>query len=95
MIHYKGELMFRELLEEPELVTPTRQQAQDLILLVNRFIDNSIPGTMSIREVLDILSNANLTLSFVGSSDRTAEFALQLLDHPNLSQYDPSIEIQL
>ena len=87
--------MFREYLEEPDTISPTRQQAQDLILLVNRFLDNSIPGTMSIREVLDALSNAHLTLSFVHSSDRTAEFALQLMDNPALAEYDPNIQILL
>jgi hypothetical protein len=70
---------------------PTRQQSQDLILLANHFLDNLVPGTMSMREFLDALHESGLVISL--SDDKTAHFALQLLDNPSLQQYDPSIEV--
>lgn len=78
---------------------PTRQEAQDLILLAHRLIDNLRPIGLDLRELLLSLHEANLTLSFANtetdfdSHDVTPLFAIQLLDNPQLQNYDPSIEV--
>ena len=71
---------------------PTRQSAQDLILLANAFADGS-SDPLSIREILFALTESNLTLVMTDENDHTALFALALLDNPSLQGYDPSIEV--
>lgn len=73
---------------------PTRQEAQDLVLLVHKFQDSTLPNTIDVREILLALSESGLILSYPNSGDNiTANFALQLLDNPSLEEYDSSIEI--
>ena len=73
---------------------PTRQEAQDLILVAHKFQDSTIPGAMDVREILLALSESGLTLSYPNNGDNpVAHFALQLLDDPTLENYDPSIEV--
>ena len=73
---------------------PTRQEAQDLILVAHKFEDSTLPGTMDVRDILLALSQSGLTLSYPNSGDNlVAHFALQLLDDPSLESYDPSIEV--
>jgi hypothetical protein len=71
----------------------TRTQAQDLILLAHKLQDNFVIGSITIDEILLALSEAGLTLSIVDEDDTTSIFALQLLRHPTLKQYDSSIEV--
>jgi hypothetical protein len=73
--------------------SPTRQQAQDLILLAHSLRDNVAAPSIDLRELLLALSEANLTLVSVSQEDVTSEFALQLLDNPQLQNYDSSIEV--
>jgi hypothetical protein len=73
---------------------PTRQEAQDLILIAHKFQDSTVPGTMDVREILLALSESGLTLSYPNNGDNVvAHFALQLLEDPSLENYDPSIEV--
>lgn len=73
---------------------PTRQEAQDLILLAHKFQNSTVPGTMDVSEILFSLSESGLTLSYPNDGDNAvAHFALQLLDDPSLENYDPSIEV--
>jgi len=75
--------------------TTTRQQAQDLILLAHKMLNNSSPvnGLYSIQELLLILSESNLTLVSVDPENTLAEFAIQLMDNPELEVYNSSIEV--
>ena len=72
---------------------PTRQESQDLILLAHSLGSNLIAPSVDIQELLLALSDANLTLISVPEEDATALFALQLLNNPQLQNYDPSFEI--
>lgn len=75
--------------------TNIRQQSQDLILLAHKLEDSFVVGTVSVREILNALSESNLTLSITDDQDLTAEFALQLLEVPTLQEYDPSVEVMI
>lgn len=72
---------------------PTRQDAQDLILLAHLLSDNMVVPAMDIREILLALSEANLTLTHAPEDDATAIFALQLLNNPQMREYDSTMEI--
>ena len=76
------------------ITQPTRQQAQDLILVAHKFQYSTVPGAMDVRDILLTLSESGLTLSYPNSGDNAvAHFALQLLDNPSLEDYNPSIEV--
>lgn len=72
---------------------PTRQQSQDLILLVHWLGSNLVLPSVDVQELLLALNDANLTLVSVPQEDATALFALQLLNNPQLQNYDSSIEV--
>ena len=75
-------------------IQPTRQEAQDIILLAHKFQNSTIPGHMDVREILLALLESGLTLSYPNSGDNVvAHFALQLLEDPSLESYDSSIEV--
>lgn len=73
--------------------TNDRIKAQDLILLAHKFQNSTIPGKISISDILLALDESGLTLSFSQKEDHTARFALQLIDNPTLTEFDPSIEV--
>jgi len=73
--------------------TSSRTKAQDLVLIAHKFQDSTVPGAMSIRDILLTLDESGLMLSFSEEGDNTARFALQLLDDPTLNEFDPLIEI--
>lgn len=75
--------------------TNMRQQSQDLILLAHKLEDSFTPGTISVREILNALSESHLTLSVTSDDDLVAEFALQLLEVPTLQEYDASVDVML
>jgi hypothetical protein len=73
--------------------TSNRTKAQDLLLLAHKFQDSTVSGAIDIRDILLALAEAGLTLSLVEENDVTADFALQLLENPTLTEYDPSMEV--
>lgn len=73
----------------------SRQEALDLILLAHKLEDSFVPGTVTVREILNALVESNLTLSIVEQDEPTAEFALQLLEVPTLQEYDSSVVVMI
>jgi hypothetical protein len=73
--------------------TNNRTKAQDLILLAHKFQNSTIPGKISISDILLALDESGLILCLPQKKDNTARFALQLMDNPTLTEFDSSIEI--
>jgi hypothetical protein len=71
---------------------PTLQEAQELIVHTLAFIDNFPPGSLDVRELLNVFDESGFKIVPMSENDNLAKFALQILDRPLDKEFDSNFE---